>query len=167
MSTLVNTWSCVMCGVTLENAVKSEFSVLKLSVDDIIDDGLDKRINQYRWERTQKHPKKTCSRSCGFNYTSWMRTGDPKKSYIKDDFVCDCCGKRSSGGRLLVNGNKSRFSLCRRCHRKRITIEARRLWEIFNREHRLAYKQRWLKDHPTKMRTYKRRYLKRKAKGIP
>lgn len=139
MSTLVNTWACEMCGITLENALKEHFPVLY--DPNIISDKryFQAKARQYRWERTQKKPKKTCSKSCGFNYTSWQRTSDPKASYIKEKFDCDYCGNGSVGGRLIIKGKKTRFYVCRRCHRKRLTVELRRQWEIFNREYRNQY----------------------------
>lgn len=159
------TWRCLMCGISLEKAVKQEFNPLEMSVDDYLDDKLDNRINQYRWDRQCKHPKQTCSKSCGYNLSSHKRTLEPKSSYVKESFKCDCCGTLSDGGRLLVSGTKSRFRVCRACHRRKITNELRRLWEVYNKDHRLKYQRQWRKENPKKAKAYKRRYLKRLAKG--
>jgi hypothetical protein len=35
------------------------------------------------------------------------------------------------------------------------------LWEIFNKDYRVAYHHVWMKANPKKMKMYKRRYLKR------
>jgi|WetSurSiteA1Bulk_404760.scaffolds.fasta_scaffold45636_2 hypothetical protein len=159
-------WSCVMCGIGLNEAVGQEFNVLKMTPDEIVNDLGDERKKQYIWERTQKNPKKTCSKSCGSNYTSWLRTQEPKRSYIREDFKCDCCGKASHGGRLLINHVRN-YKVCRSCHRKNIITEGRRMWEIFNKKYRIEYQKAWRLANRDKYLKYKRRYRERVKNNKP
>lgn len=161
-------WQCAMCGVSLTQAVEKQFSVLILDVDILIDDDLlsDKK-NQYIWERTQKHPKVTCSWDCGQNYKAWRRTGEPKSSYFATHLNCDCCGSSTTRGRIIKQrqGKTHRdFHLCIKCHRRKLIREGRRLWEILHKDYRLAYQRQWQKDHPKKMKMYKQHYRTRLAK---
>lgn len=164
-------WRCQICNITLDEAIEEKFGPLSTDTEVYLDDALlEKKKNRYRWERTQKHGKKTCSKACGWNYTSWSRTRDPKSSYTKKVFTCFCCGDLKEGGRVIKDrrGKKTtNLHICRTCHRKRLTRELRSLWEIFNKEHRRAYERAWQKAHPNKTRKYKRKYLERVRKNKP
>lgn len=157
-------WRCKMCNITLDQAVEKQFSFLKLTADEIVDENLDQRKRQYRWERTQKKPKATCSWECGMNYKAWNINQDPKGSYYQTPARCDCCRKQSTRGRILKK-QQGEIKICFICWRKKIINDARLLWEIFNHDHRLAYKKAWDKANRKKINRYRRKYYHRIKTG--
>ena len=160
-----------MCGCSIDDYLRDRYPALYNSKILTNLSYFQAKATHYIWERTQKKPKKTCCKSCGSNYTSWLRTQDPKRSYIKESFECDCCGKPTRGGRLIMRGNgsfkRNCFKLCRACHRKKITTDMRRIWEILNREKRSLYQKVWRKKNPVLAKLYKKHYLERVKNNQP
>lgn len=164
-------WRCQMCNITLDEALAKHFPVLyQNNVVGASKEYYQQKADQYKWERTQKKPKDTCSWDCGQNFKAWRRTGEPKASYYSFPVECDCCGRGSTRGRVIKQRKKTvtkDFYLCIRCWRKKEIREGRRLWEIFNRRHRVAYARAWRRIHKEKTKQYKQTYLTKKAKGLP
>jgi len=159
-------WHCVMCGISLDEAVSQEYNVLTMDEDKFLDENFDLESSKkhFRWERTQKNFKPTCSWDCGQNLKAWRRTGEPKSSYFNKDINCDCCGKPTTRGRVVKQRRDkgyTDFHICISCHRKKEIREGRRMWEVLNREYRVKYQKEWRKAHPKETKMYKRHYLKR------
>jgi hypothetical protein len=156
-------WHCVMCNISLDDAVKQLNNPLTMDIDAYLNDDTSGSA-QYVFDRTCARPRKTCGKVCGWNYISWSRTHDPKSSYTKDIFDCFLCKKTSEGGRILVAGKK-KVKVCRSCHRKQTTKALRQMWEELHREERNQYRNQWAKDNPGKVRRAKRKA--RKKAGVP
>lgn len=163
-------WHCAMCGIGLDEATKLRFPML-FSQNILTDKGYyQAKYDTYIWERTQKHPKVTCSWDCGQNYKAWRRTGEPKTSYFATKLDCNCCGRGTTRGRVIKQRRGHRyvdFYMCIDCHRKKEITEGRRLWEILNRDHRNAYHRLWRTNNQDKQRQYKLKYRKRVKAGVP
>lgn len=155
-----------MCGIGLMEAVKEINDPLTMDADAYLNDDFT-QSKHYVWERTCVRPKKTCSKACGYNYSSWLRTQDPKSSYTKKIFDCFKCGKTSEGGRVVISGKYKKY-ICRHCARKQTTSDLRHLWEVFNLEHRQAYAKEYRRKHKKHLNTIRRNWReRRKLKGLP
>lgn len=163
-------WRCKMCNITLDEACRTLFPVLYNHNTVSNTEYFETKRKHYVWERTQRKPKDTCSWDCGQNYKAWRRTGEPKASYYAGQHDCDCCGGGSTRGRVIKQTKKTvvhDFFLCIKCWRRKEIREGRRLWEIFNREHRVAYARAWRHKHQQQTKQYKRKYLTKKKNGTP
>lgn len=157
-------WSCIMCGISLDDAVKRLSDPLSMTPDEIID-GMgreDERIKQYVWQRTQSRPKKTCSKICGFNYASHLKSLDPIHTYTNKSISCPLCNQKRDGGRLHVVSGK-RAWICRPCHRKFLTKNLQSMWEELHRDERNEYKRKRTITHHRKALMYHRRYAIKKG----
>lgn len=158
-------WSCEMCGRTLEESLQAKYPMLYQKNVVTASQYYERKREIYIRDRTRKCPKKTCCRSCGYNFSAWLRNQDSKKTYFRDSFTCLICRKNKTGGRVLKRGSES-VMICRGCHRVRLTNDLRREWEILNHDNRLDYQRRYYSANKKRLNLRKRLWrAKIKAKG--
>lgn len=151
----MNDWHCEMCGLSLDEACREKYPMLFDRNTLTVKDYYQWRMNIYIRDRTRKSPKRTCSKSCGYNLSAWSRNLDSKKSYIKGRIDCLVCGRSRIGGRIIIRGEES-LQICRGCHRTRLTRELRKLWEITNHSDRLDYQRKYYSKNRKKINQRKR-----------